>query len=368
MTVLVTLVVCESSVLTADNLCVFNSTHCSCRMVGIPGTCLRHQGNNHCIVDNCSSDGMVCDCSADQMCKRFACEAWVSVNTSSPVNHFRRGTRISCVSVQNSLCLTKTGQKSVSENPANVAASPEKQDVPGSSEEAVTSGYSGEPAVKDGPEFRMVQVGIASNSTMFNMTAFVDKDDLIAHTFDMDEMWQDNEYLRRRFITMRLYDSPVKKERILCAIYNKYGEEDDQLGSMSVFVQISSTAAQPLQWKACDGLGECKGKKGSTLSAYHSLHSSSADGWCVKPVKWNGSGIRVKFYLVNGMAGLALQSTGKTVRDRAFLFRDIVEIGQLGYLNDDGLVVGGAMPDILFNMRGIQVPKNVDEGSEMDEI
>lgn len=350
MTVLVVSVSQQSSVIAADNLCVFNSTHCSCRKINIPGMCLRHQRDNYCIVDDCSSNGMVCDCLADEICKRIACGSWISTNTSVSVNNSLRGTWISCRHMQDSFCLTRIEQEDVLETPEWDPPSSEQRDALSPAEEAITGNHPRESAVEENSKLHMVQVRTTCNSTKFNITAFVDKGDLITSALDMDEMWQNNEYLRRRFITMRLYDSPMNKERMLCAIYNKYGMKDDELGNMSVLVQISGTAGQPLQWSACNDHGECEGKQQSVLSAHHSLSSDSADGWCVKPLEWNGSGIRVKFSLVNGMVGLAFQSAGKTIGDRAFLFKDITEIEQQGYLNQDGLVVGGVVPDILFNI------------------
>lgn len=418
---LVILVLSQGSLVAANNPCLFNSTHCACREVDTPGKCLRYQGNNYCTVDNCSADGMVCDCSASHVCTRSACKIWVSTNTSVSLSRFPRGAWVSCERKQKSLCLSKIVQKSVVESteaepgtlpkkevapspsqmpvvsssqevviptpitetiapgptPVALTPSPSQQPVlPSPSQEPLNPSPSKEPVVQTpaesttdkGPEFRMVQVGIASNSTMFNMTAFIDKGDFITNKFNMDEMWPNKEYLRRRFINMRLYDSPVYDERMVCAIYNNYNIEDDHLGSMLVLAQISGTAGQLLQWSACDDEGECKGDQSSILRGRHSVGSNSADGWCVKPLEWNGSGIRVKFYFVNGMAGLTLQSSGNTVSDRVFMFKDTIEVGLPGSLNDNGLVMGGAMPDILFNMKGIEVPAEDEESSWVNEM
>lgn len=201
----------------------------------------------------------------------------------------------------------------------------------------------------------MVQFGKGAPNTMFNMTAFIDEGGVIAaNSANMHGKWKNAQRLRRRFITMRMYDSETPGPRMLCAIYNTYGVKDDKLGNMKVRTKIYGTSNQRLEWAACDDKGECVGQSGLELAANHGLVSFLSDGWCVKPLESNGNVVTVRFSEVVGMKGVVLQSTAG--QDQVFLFSDGKKNGMSGRVDKHGLVNHGEVPDIQFNLRGIEVP------------
>lgn len=307
--------------------CLFNSTHCSCRNVDSPGTCLRDLGHGECLTAQCSSTGFTCDCTGTTVCKISKCKAWVS-SAGVPTSSIGLGTIVRCQLGEVQGCLTHVDEKAV--------ASPEPEE----------------------PEYRMVQFGKGVPSTMFNMSAFADEDGLIEKTYNMHGKWKNAQRLRQRFITLRLYER-AQGGMMLCAIYNTYGVEDDQLGNMGVDVLVTGLSGQRLQWVVCDDAGECKpgssiGLGKNSLYGKHKLVSYLSDGWCVKPLESNGNVVSVKLTNINGMRGVVLQSTAG--RDTEYLFADGKDNGMTGIVNENGLVGGGTVPEIQFNLLGFKVP------------
>lgn len=306
----------------AKSSCVFNSTHCSCRLIDEPGACLRKSGLD-CLVDKCSGNGFTCDCSGTTVCKIKTCNAWVSsTSISTSLLPFRA--RVPCRLTASSHCLEQDAELKV------LMPRPEPT------------------------EYRIVQFGKASPLHLFNMSAFVDEGDFISNQYAMHGNWKHSRRLRSRFTTMRMYDSADLKTRMLCAIFNTFGIESDGLGKMSVRTVISGASGQTLTWAACDDVGECRGKSGRILHASHLLASSQSDGWCVKQAEWNGNAISVTFSDVNGMLGVVLQSPAG--QDQDYLFSNSAENGMTGTVDSSGLVQGGATPAITFRLSGIEVP------------
>lgn len=313
---------CAQNSVLVRSPCLYNSTHCSCHSIERPGTCLRHLGGNSCLIDKCSSTGLTCDCSGTSICNISSCKTWLpSVNV--PTGELHPGEAVSCTMSRSSTrCLTKTGE----------------------TVEAATT--------QKPKEYRMVQFGVASAYTMFNMTAFLDEGNFIAKTYAMHGKWNHVERLRRRYITLRMYESDGIPGRMLCAVYNRHDYEEDGMGTMRVEVNITGVSGQNLQWAACDDEGECYDKDETTLIGLHGLMSKFADGWCVKPLE--SKTISVRFYMVDGMKGIVLQSS--TGSDQEFLFGDENANGMKGSLNMYGLVQNGEVPEILFNLQGIEIP------------
>lgn len=209
------------------------------------------------------------------------------------------------------------------------------------------------PPKEEKQEFRMVQFGSGSPSSMFNMSAFKDEGGVIPGSENMHGKWSSAQRLQQRFITMRLYGQG-QENMMLCGIYNTYGVSDDKLGNMKVSATVSGSSGQTLQWAACDDVGECKGKSGNSLKAKHTMVSYLTDGWCVKPVEWNGNVVRVQFSDMEGVRGINFQSTAGV--NKEYLFKDGKDNGMTGTVDKNGLVRGGMAPDIQMNLKGIDVP------------
>lgn len=301
--------------------CLFNSTHCSCRNTEDPGTCLRHQADAYCLVDTCSEAGFTCDCSGTDVCERKSCKVWIT-NGNKTLSSLSKGQNVGCQLITSANCLVRTGEVNVTRLQVEEA------------------------------DFRMVQFGSASDATMFNMSAFVDEGNFISKSYEMHGKWRNANRLIPRYITLRMYREKKQDGLVLCAIYNTYGIADDGLGSMTVSVTITGVSGQSLEWVSCDDIGECKGEKGNKLTGRHSLVSYLTDGWCIKPLEWNGNAIRVKFTDIDGMRGVMMQSTAG--REETFKFGG--GHGVTGSVDRNGLVRGGATPEILFNLKGVKVP------------
>lgn len=301
--------------------CLFNSTHCSCRHVEDPGNCLRHQVGSYCVVDECSRAGLTCDCSGSKMCERKPCNVWI-LSEDELLSSLPQGRKVGCRLITSASCLVHDAKVSVPT-----------------------------PQIEE-PDFRMVQFGKASDATMFNMSAFVDEDNFISKSYEMHGKWKNANRLTPRHITVRMYETDGEDNLMLCAIYNTYGIADDGLGSMGVSVRITGISGQDLEWVSCDDVGECKGERGNILTGRHLLVSYLADGWCIKPLEWNGNVVSVKFTDVYGMKGIMMQSTAG--REEIFNFGG--RHGVTGSVDTNGLVQGGESPDILFNLQGIKVP------------
>lgn len=71
----------------------------------------------------------------------------------------------------------------------------------------------------------------------------------------------------------------------------------------------------------------------------------------------DGDGISVKFDDVNGFEGVSFQFSDGT--DDAYYFRSDADKGMTGTIDTNGLVSNGAVPEIKFNLAGIEVPQSV---------
>lgn len=305
-----------------DPACLFNATHCACRQNTAPGNCLRKDSTASsdatCTVATCNAGGYACDCLGDNICKIDTCSIWVPKD-GTIASRLAKDSTVPCMQKKDGTCLSKV------ELPV---------------------------------DYKMVQFGSATRhnvaGTMFNISLMPDAGDKITSSYKMSDAWDHPETLRYRHITMRMYQR-TSGEPFLCAVYNTYGVPSDGLGLMKVTVTITGLAGQALSWVACDDKKECTGGPSSTLQATHSLVFTHSDGWCVMPVSAHGEGISVKFDNVNGFEGVTFQLSDAA--EDVFYFRGDQDKGMTGTIDDNGLVSNGAVPEIVFNLAGIQVPQ-----------
>ncbi|CAN8064265.1 unnamed protein product [Agarophyton chilense] len=201
-------------------------------------------------------------------------------------------------------------------------------------------------------EYRQLQFGPASQSHMYNLTGFVDTDDVISANVSMHGLWPAYLRLKKRFIHVRVYENAERNETFLCSIYNAYHLPSDGLGMGTSSVEVESLSGQLLSWRACDDIGECLGGPAATLSASHVYQDNLSDGWCVTPLERNGNAIRVTFSNVTGMYGIEIQSPGYQFE---YLWSDPLQHGMAGVIDSDGFSVGGSA-SFIINLRGIPVP------------
>lgn len=258
------------------------------------------------------------------MCQFTSCHEWIAAD-GTYTSDIEMGSQVPCVQVHKPRCLKRIGEEDV---------------------ENVTI-----PEIK---EYRMVQVGEASENTMFNVSYFKDPQGIISAERSMHGRWPDRHLLKRRVITLRVYDKPEwGEEKMLCAIYNTYGAGSDSLGPMSVSLNITAMNGGTVGWVACDDDGECRGNaiRKNSLTAHHYLNSAVTDGWCVRGLGFDGKRVALKFTGVVGFRSLVVQSPGGVEKE--------FEFGQdnwTGSVNQDGIVSNGESPDILFNLAGSEVP------------
>lgn len=320
------LTLCAAQAISNDPTCLFNGTHCACRENKIAGTCLRKEsggaGEGICTVATCNSGGYSCDCLGPNICKMDTCSSWVPKDGSIS-SHLQKDTKVACVKKTDSTCLTKV-------------------EIP--------------------VEYKMVQFGSSSLNnaagTMFNMTAMPDTDDFLAKTYGKGDSWDHPETLQHRHITIRLYKSPTSGENMLCAIFNSYGLPNDGLGNYKIKSTVTGLNGQQLRWTFCDDRTECRGGPSSTLVTTHKGMFTHSDGWCVKPVESDSGPINVKFSNVNKIEGITFQLSDGS--DESYYFYDGGDFGMTGTVDTNGLVTGGAIPDILFDLGGIRVPHPSD--------
>lgn len=208
-------------------------------------------------------------------------------------------------------------------------------------------------------EYKMVRIGNDTanylGGNMFNMTAMSDDGDLITSTYRMSDRWDNRKLLRFRHITMRLYRSPSSGEHLLCAVYNTYGHPHDGLGVMSVNVTVKGLDGQALRWVACDDRYECQGEASETLCASHKTSFPHSDGWCIAPIEADGRAVSVKFTNVNRFEGVSFQFSD--AEEDEHLFIEGKENGFKGEVDFNGVVTDGEVPEITFNLSGMEVPQ-----------
>eukprot|EP00177_Eucheuma_denticulatum_P004446 GFKZ01008076.1.p1 GENE.GFKZ01008076.1~~GFKZ01008076.1.p1 ORF type:complete len:479 (-),score=47.46 GFKZ01008076.1:964-2400(-) len=386
--------------------CLFNSTHCSCSKTENPGTCLRHVRGDSCLVDKCSAKGFSCDCDGTELCLFSACKAWVS-KAGKPSAFLPRGQEVSCYLDPSVQCLRRIGEEEVEslmperieyrmvrfgeeseKTMFNMSAFPLTMFLV-IVDQAVTGEFSDlsvakaelykYPSGATSPSRLVAQVvngvvmsdphvvagedqgaGLGAGFNKFwsdqndiNRLIKVGQDylDQPSFMFHMHGKWTYPKRLHRRFINLRMYEEAGIKNKILCGIYNTYGVADDGLGAMRAVVTISGASGQTLEWVACDDRGECDGKRGTVLTASHVMLSWLTDGWCVKPLEWNGNVVKVRFSGVNGLRGVVMQSTAGAEE----IFRFGEGHGMTGSVDKDGLVRGGTTPEIVFDLKGMEL-------------
>lgn len=268
-------------------------------------------------MSTCQGGGYSCDCIGESICKIDTCSNWVPKD-GTVASRLEKDTTVVCVQKTDGTCLSKVY-------------------IPA--------------------EHKMVQFGAATvrnvASTMFNISLMRDTEDMITTSYKMSDKWDHPESLRYRHINLRMYQA-TSGEPFLCAVYNTHGIPSDGLGEMRVTATIKGLAGQDLRWVACDDRKECVGGPASTLRATHSLLFTHSDGWCVMPVSTDGDGISVKFDDVSGFEGVSFQLSDGV--DDVYYFQDDADKGMTGTTDANGLVSNGAVPEIIFNLAGIQVP------------
>ncbi|KAI0565306.1 hypothetical protein FGB62_19g270 [Gracilaria domingensis] len=302
--------------------CIYNSTHCACSQVAAPGNCLRTVSDGMCSVEQCSQAGMTCDCNGTNMCTIETCSHSTAANGSLP-SVLQLGATVPCIMSQNNMqCVRKQGELPVGELPPQPV------------------------------EYRQLQFGPASVSHMYNVTSFVDTNDVISPDRSMHGRWPEYLRLRNRFIHVRVYENANGSETFLCAIYNGYHLPSDGLGSGSTSVEIEGLNGQVLSWRACDDIGECREDQGTTLRGVHGYVDYLSDGWCVTPLERNGNGVRVTFTDVTGMYGVEIQTPQSQFE---YLWSDPPQHGMTGVVDANGFSVGGSA-SFTINLAGIAVP------------
>lgn len=206
-------------------------------------------------------------------------------------------------------------------------------------------------------EWKMVRFGTGSlrnsEGTMFNMSALKDVKDMISGRYSMGDRWDHPETLRFRHITLRVYVGEGG-EHMLCAVFNTYGVPNDGLGRYAVSTTVKGVTGQTMRWVACDDRRECSGGPGNTLSTNHRGVFTHSDGWCVKPLERESGPVSVKFSKVVGMEGISFQLSDG---DEQSYYFETGDQGMTGVVDDNGLVTDGDIPEILFDLAGIQVPE-----------
>lgn len=301
--------------------CLYNSTHCSCSVVPEPGPCLQTISENTCLVGLCKSPGKTCDCSGTTLCRIERCAHNVA-SDGSLLSALQINSTVACVMSQNLQCLKRVGELPVENLPPQVT------------------------------EYRQLQFGPPSISHMYNLSAFVDTENVISMNNSMHGIWPSYLRLKNRFIHIRVYENQARNETYLCAIYNAYHLPSDGKRSESLDVQIEGLAGQNLAWAACDDLGECRGGPSSTLTATHSFDDNVTDGWCISPLEYNGNAVRVTFSNVEAMLGIELQSSGSQYE---YLWGEPLQHGMTGTVDSDGLSVAGGA-SFVVSLGGIPVP------------
>lgn len=64
---------------TDESDCILTDTSCACSIKPASGTCLRHQGEGKCLLDDCS-DGYRCDCQGFEKCSVGKCSIYTTAN------------------------------------------------------------------------------------------------------------------------------------------------------------------------------------------------------------------------------------------------------------------------------------------------
>lgn len=314
----------QTLLINGQSSCIFNSTHCSCNDVQHSGICLRNIGSNICQAAACTA-GYACDCSGTNICSVSSCGGWTP-SDSRPISSLTIGETVTCMEVTDITCVAKLVEVTLSEQ------------------------------VPEPTEYRMVQYGAASLTTMFNMTTFQDTDDTIANNPDMHSKWRNPEQLRSRYITIRRYVLNNGTD-LLCGIHGAYGQGvvDDGLGLQSARVIVKGVNNQALEWAACDGAGECGlTSDGNDLEGNFEHDAIFSDGWCIKPLEQNGNAISIVIDQINNMKGIVFQSPGGF--EKIYHFAIDAAFGLTGTVDSNGLVTNGAHPEIIFDLSGIAVP------------
>lgn len=321
--------------------CVYNLTHCSCTVGDTPGKCLRRVEGGVCNVDNCASNGHICDCAGSSICEVYICETMLALD-GSPNSAFSVGDTIQC-SAASTFCLSPPSGENYSA-------------------QSTTLSPSATPPPLE-PEYRMVQWGEnPSLEDTFNLSQIVDNiesDNWLRNAPGADGVWRHRQ-TERRVITIRVYDNVPgageEIERMICAIYNPNTGVQDGMIEIQVSVTVTGESGQQLTWHLCDDSDECSdGYSGNILKATHTTTSEFSDGFCIGPLGSSGDVISIRFTEITGITAVAFEDTSGVVKQYNF-----TDVGQNGlsavYVDMNGLAMLGATPLIRFNWQGFSTP------------
>jgi hypothetical protein len=330
----------SAHVAAAARECLYNETHCACTAAKSKnaGVCLRHvsgpEKNAICNGDSCRSDCFKCDCLGTDVCEMKSCGSWKATDLSR--RRLRVGaSNVPCKFEMTDPCISKIGKLS-----APV-------------EEAVVKVY------------KMVQLGSKKNGILFNMTYQTDRQNGMVKKFQngggasLHDSWPDKASLKLRQLNIRLYQSEDATEKFVCTIIGSWGGDNDGLGNYKVHSTITGRNGQPLRFMQCDdwsgksGTGECAAPfSGTTLTANHNGMVTHTDGWCAGPLTGNGDSIGIKFDGVENIEGVNF--LGGDGEASEFTFIDS-NVGLIGEVDNNGLVHGGSVPQIIIKPFGILV-------------
>lgn len=332
---------------TADDNCLFNSTHCACSLKPATqaGLCLHHSesaAEGKCVVESCNSDNFICNCEGTDVCEYQKCGAWRMTDSSADVPAL--GTAgVACEYVKSGKCLTKL----------SVSAAPK--------------------------EYKMVQIGEGrTGSNMFNMTFQVDKEDEMTSSFKDGEgdglhgLWPDVQSLKSRQLNFRLYQGDSHPEsKFICMVINSWKFVDDKGKNYKVSTEISAENGDVLKWMQCDDLSHRKsrseciapGQESSILKAKHAGLGIYSDGWCAGPLLENGNTVSIRLSGIENLVGINFLGSDSSVSE--YLFADMPgyqgELTQNGWAKKDG-----SLPVIKINLAGIEVDAEADSTSASD--
>jgi hypothetical protein len=271
----------------------------------------------------------MCDCLGKSICKINTCGLWRAIDQSAAAP-LAGTTNVACTFENSGKCQ-------------------EKIDMP--------------------VEYKMVQLGSTKRAEqMFNMTWQKDKGDFITNRFasgrgaGMHGVWPDKEKLKPRQLNIHLYQGDADpSSKFVCAIINAYDIPEDGLGIYGVDSEITSLNGEAIRFMQCDDWsggsqsGEClSNSPGTALTAHHRGLAVFSDGWCVGPLHSNGNAISVKFSKISLMRGINFLGSDGAVTEYSFFGSTVA--GLTGDIDSNGLVTNGAVPEIIINLAGIEVP------------
>lgn len=294
--------------------CEFNSTHCTCMEGNSPnGKCLRDSGAGQCLVDSCTPNGLVCDCSGSKMCKRSSCGAFTADSGDSN-SILTIGSTVACTyGATAATCLSEIRNT--------------------------------------------VQIGSTFDAAhSFEMLSFTDTGNALRNAVWGNDQWP-APITNRRELTFRIYeDDPFTGQRMICVIYNPKLNNWDGGVNITADATVTGESGQTLSWIFCDDTvpTKCFGTSGTVLTASHNSNNRWSEGFCVGPFEENDNVITFQFANMGGVKSVVFQDPSGILANYSFS-----EIGTpTGYgltvdsFDSDGNSINGATGEIKFKWSG----------------